>query len=198
MDWDLYAEMFDLVGTGRIGDALALGEAALVEVGPGRFEGLLGRPFTNDPVAVHGVIAGFVASEDIRSTIAAVYVEMNGFTVNPDEWYASCFGYDTPPPSELWEWLPDWTTRAADDLVLTGMEPIQAAFREHHAHEEWNDPDRDTAAWCAEWLVIVRLVELVDMALRVRPLDPPVPVLASAHGADRQARWDPPSYEIAT
>ena len=60
--------------------------------------------------------------------LAAIYLEMNGFTINPKQWHCNLFGYKKA--GNIWEldWLTEWDAEREECFVLRGMEPVQKAF----------------------------------------------------------------------
>src|SRR6266496_3868421 len=74
-----------------------------------RFKGLLGTSFSNSPTDILAEINDFVEACVEQFDIKAVYLEMNGFDINPDRWYFDSFGYGTYgcDPKNL-EWLCNW------------------------------------------------------------------------------------------
>jgi hypothetical protein len=117
--------------------------------------------------------------------LAAIYTEMNGFTINPDRWFCDAFGFAEHGGDDGYDWLGDFHACSADaegSLVITGLEPVQAAFAEWKAGGA-KTTDEDTVH-LAETLVIVKFQRMLQ---RARPLMKKVkcPLLASAHDYGR-------------
>src|SRR5437660_11742023 len=74
-----------------------------------RFEGLHAKGFTNKPKSIFSAINKFIDACSEQFVIKAVYLEMNGFAINPDRWYFDSFGYTKygADPQNL-EWLCEW------------------------------------------------------------------------------------------
>jgi hypothetical protein len=118
---------------------------------------------------------------------AAIYVEMNGFTINPKQWHCDLFGYKKA--GDIWDldWLSAWDTECFESFVLHGMEPVQEAFAKLFLKEK-KPLGVKMAEEVAEHLVTARFMQLVAAAHKVAKRKyPPLkgcPVLATAHDWD--------------
>ena len=82
-------------------------------------------------------IAEFARKADAAKVgLKAMYLEMNGFTINPDEWHCNLFGYKTV--GDIWDldWLSGWDAEQRDRFVLTGMEDVQQAYADLFAGKD--------------------------------------------------------------
>ena len=118
-----------------------------------------------------------------------MYLEMNGFTINPDRWYFDGFAYETAGNTRELEWLAHWDADTENDqFTLTGMELVQEAFARHYCDE--NQPlSVKMAAELADHLVNARFMQLIAAAhenakRKCKALDG-LPILATAHDWDR-------------
>ena len=157
-----------------------------------RFKGLLNRNFTNPPRRIHSAINRFIAACAKKYAIKAVYLEMNGFDINPDGWYFDFFGYSKrgSKVSDL-EWLCNWEPPPWPEVVLKGLESVQADFKWYHAKEIWQDHDFDRVYDLAVLLVMCKFVSLIEASLATGPLVKSIPVLATAHDFDIVGRFNP-------
>ncbi len=118
---------------------------------------------------------------------AAVYLEMNGFTINPEQWHCDLFGYKKA--GDVWEldWLSEWDAEWDECFVLRGMESVQEAFAELFLDDE-RPLGVKLAEEVAEHLVTARFMELVAAAHKTAKRRyagvKGLPVLATAHDWD--------------
>jgi len=155
-----------------------------------RFKGLLGNGFTNTPWSILSAINKFMDACSKKFAIKAVYLEMNGFDINPDRWYFDSFGYTRYGADPQVEWLCEWQSPDWPQLTLKGLEPVQADFEWYHAEEIWKDKEYERAYELAVLLVMAKFVSLVQSALAAGPRSKPVPVLATAHDFDIVGRFE--------
>lgn len=122
-----------------------------------------------------------------KQKLAALYLEMNGFTINPDQWHCDIFGYKSA--GDIWDldWLSAWDAEADECFVLQGMESVQKAFAQLLMDQK-QPLGVKLAEEVAEHLVTARFMELVAAAHKIgkrryaglRGL----PILATAHDWD--------------
>jgi hypothetical protein len=155
-----------------------------------RFKGLIGREFGNNPRDILSAINRFIATCSKKLDVRAVYLEMNGFDINPDRWYFDSFAYDQygAEPRNT-EWLCHWKHHAPG-VTLTGLEPVQADFKWYDAKEIWKDESYTRAHDLANLLVMSKFVALVQTALGTGKLSKPIPILATAHEFDILGRFE--------
>ena len=119
--------------------------------------------------------------------LSAVYLEMNGFTINPKQWHCNLFGYKKA--GDIWEldWLSEWDAEHKECFVLRGMEPVQKAFADLFPDEK-QPLGVKLAEEVAEHLVTARFMELVAAAHKAAKRRyagvKGLPVLATAHDWD--------------
>jgi hypothetical protein len=174
----------------EIGGAINFLEARLAKEKVDRFKGLLGEGFTNTPRSILSAINKFIDACAKEFAVKAVYLEMNGFDINPDRWYFDSFAYTEygADPQDL-EWLCEWQSPAWPQVTLKGLEPVQADFEWYHANEIWNDKKFERAYDLAVLLVMCKYVSLIESALAAGSRSKPVPVLATAHDFDIVGRF---------
>ena len=106
--------------------------------------------------------------------VTALFVEMNRFDANTDQWFLDGMVFKIPPSElfdDLWYNLGDYESACEDQLVLTGMEDLQAAFKqadEDHvfASEAPEDQHRLQAMSDVFELITLRMHELIAAAHR--------------------------------
>lgn len=174
-----------------IGGAVEFLEERLANEKVRRFKGLLGKCFTNTPQSVHAAINKFIGACSKRFRIKAVYLEMNGFDINPDCWYFDFFGYAKyrADPQDL-EWLCEWDSPEWPPVTLEGLERVQADFEWYQTNEVYNDEKFHRAYELAILLVMCKYVSLVESALATGTRSKPIPVLATAHDFDIFGRFE--------
>jgi hypothetical protein len=122
-----------------------------------------------------------------KPKLTAIYVEMNGFTINPDQWHFQLFGYKQA--GNIWEldWLSRWDAESQECFILEGMESVQAAFAELY-RKSGKPLGLELAEEVAEHLVTARFMEFVAAAHTIGKAEYAAlqgfPVLATAHDWD--------------
>ena len=113
---------------------------------------------------------------------AALFIEMNEFTINPDRWFCDVFGFYEHEGTDDFAWLANFRSCAMDEglgtLTITGLEPVQAAYAARRAGgPQTEDLETDNLV---QALVIVKFQKWLQRSL---PLMKAVrcPLLASAH-----------------
>src|SRR5262249_39046091 len=148
------------------------------------------KGFSNKPKSVLSAINEFIDACSKEFSIKAVYLEMNGFDINPDRWYFDFFGYTKygADPQNL-EWLCEWKSPHWPQVTLRGLEAVQTDFDWYHAEEIWEDKRLERAYDLAVLLVMCKFVSLIESTLAAGPRSRPIPVLATAHEFDIVARF---------
>jgi hypothetical protein len=97
------------------------------------FSGLITANFTNSPNQIQDSIYAFCSTCRKLFDLKAIYLEMNGFDINPDRWYFDLFGYKTVPPNndDSLDWLSNWQSPDFPDVTLTGLESVQKLFEQY-------------------------------------------------------------------
>jgi hypothetical protein len=174
-----------------ISGAIKFLEKRLAKEKVAHFKGLLEKGFTNTPHSILSAINKFINACSRQFPIRAVYLEMNGFDINPDRWYFDFFGYANygSDPEDL-EWLCDWQSGDWPQVTLEGLEPVQADFKSYLAKKVWKDEQFQHACQLAVLLVMCEYVSLIESALAAGARSKPIPVLATAHDFDILGRFE--------
>lgn len=147
------------------------------------FNGLISLNFTNSVYQIQNSIAKFCSECNKTFNLKAIYLEMNGFDINPDRWYFDLFGYGTlPPDDESLDWLSDWQSTEFPDVTLTGLESIQNLFDSYIKNKLYKDDDKAHNEDLATLLVMAKFCKLIDESLKNQKLA--VHVYATAHDFD--------------
>jgi hypothetical protein len=175
----------------KIADAIKYLESRLAKEGTKRFKGLLERGFSNTPWDVLTSINEFIDECAQEFDIKAVYLEMNGFDINPDLWYFDSFGYSKygADPNNL-EWLCNWDSPEWPHVALEGLEAVQDDFAWYHENRIWKDESLSPAYDQAVSLVMCKFVSLIEAALTAGNRSRPIPILATAHDFDIIGRFE--------
>ena len=158
-------EEFDGFDRENIGHWIAMAEEDLKDVRPETpFHAVLGRGFMAQREETVQWLAGFHDEVSRRMPVELIYIEMNGFTINPDLWYADGFAFRS-----LDKGLEDLGFYDActdeEPLVLRGMEDIQAAYAARHPAQMSDDESLPThefeALMAAARVITLRLMQLM-------------------------------------
>jgi len=138
-------------------------------------------------------IGRFIHECEKGFSVGAVYLEMNGFDINPDKWYFDFFGYRNYPedPEDL-DWLSNWDSLGEwPNMTLTGLESVQSDFAWYTGRETqgYKDQDAEEAAEFAELLVMCKFSGLIEEAVKTGLIKKHVPIFATAHDFDIVPRF---------
>ncbi|MBW1297921.1 hypothetical protein [Aquimarina litoralis] len=116
--------------------------------------------------------------------LKAVYCEMNGFTINNDKWFIDLFAYDFyngMDPEDL-DWLCDFKFDSNNSLIITGLEELQAAFKNYMEHSENNNENEKKSMEICELIIILKLQELFRHTyIENNKKWTEIPILVTAH-----------------
>jgi len=177
-----------MVPHGELNPCIELLEEGMNALRKTPFHDVLGRDFLHQTSTVAKYMIDFHRTSIEKINVAALYFEMNGFTINPDRWYFDGFAYKTA--EDVWEleWLAHWDADTdSDSFTLTGMESVQEAFALYYCDES-QPLSVKMAAELADHLVTARFMQLIAAAHALTKqtdnmLDG-LPVLATAHDWD--------------
>src|SRR5688500_11712641 len=100
---------FDLmVPHGKLDECIADLEEGLRAIRKTPYHHVLGRDFLHKTKAAGDFLIEFHRKASSKIKLAAIYFEMNGFTINTDLWWYSGFAFKTA--GDLWDldWLAEW------------------------------------------------------------------------------------------
>lgn len=125
-----------------------------------------------------------VAQEAVRS-FGSAYTETNGFAHNAKQWHFDWFAYEAGSRGGDFDYLGDgWISTDHEEIVLTGMESLQAAFRKDWIGEE------DFARDICECQVVFKFMKLIqDVSGRMQQFRHPL--VASSHDWETFLRINP-------
>ncbi len=178
---------------GGLNEFIASAEDALAAMRESPYHVVLGRDFLHQRDAAAEYLRAFLRSIASDKALGAVYLEMNGFAINPGQWHFDAFGYESE--GDKWDlaWLAEWSSESFRTFVLTGMEPVQEAFR--CSYRDLDAPlYREICGELAEHLVTARFMELIaaahEEAKRIDAKFRGLPILATAHDWDTVHRTE--------
>src|SRR5687768_4534390 len=91
-----------MVPHGELERCIAFLEGGLQSIKPTPYHAVQGKTFLHQTEQLATSIAEFARKADAAKVgLAALYLEMNGFTINPGEWYCDLFGYKTA--GDIWD-----------------------------------------------------------------------------------------------
>jgi hypothetical protein len=177
-----------MVPHGKLIACISLLEEGMRALHKTPYHDVLGRDFLHQTNPAADYLIKFHRNASEKIDVAAIYFEMNGFTINPDRWYFDGFAYETA--GDIWDldWLASWDADTENDqFTLTGMESVQEAFARCFCDES-QPLSVKMAAELADHLVNARFMQLIAAAHYVakrscQALDG-LPVLATAHDWD--------------
>jgi len=158
-----------------------------------KFACVVGASFLNPSSSVLAELNRFVEANEKQFDVKAVYVEMNGFDINYDRWYFDLFAYSSYSPNgDDTEWLCEWQSDHWPEIELTGMASAQEAFAWYHEQCIWkSQPDLKPIYEAAMLLIMAKFAGFVGSVLKAGHFTKPIPILATAHGFESVARYEP-------
>jgi len=186
----LWQTTSEYVRAGKLADAVKYLESGLAGCEGQIFKSLIDADFTNDPTVIAGSINDLITFCDRSFDVRAIYLEMNGFDINPDRWYFESFAYRKciDAADEL-DWLCEWDSPAWPDVTLTGLEQVQADFKRYSMRDGKREPSIGELAEHAVLLVMCKFGQLIERSISegwVRQ----IPILATAHDFDIIPRFN--------
>lgn len=176
----------DLIQAGNIEEAIRETEAKLRQLPQSDFQQVIGKDLLHLQPSLTSFLSSFY--EDMTDkeelTIRALYVEMNSFTTQYQRWFIHLLAYETLHSRDNLDWLADFSGESEKSLTITGYESLQEANQKYMQSEGYRDDQLREACELHEYLVILRLQELVMHTVAANKGKAPwtaVPVLVSAH-----------------
>lgn len=147
------------------------------------FNGLITTNFTNSPSQIYNSISAFCSECNKVFDLKAIYLELNGFDINPNRWFFDFFGYKAVPQNDdSLDWLAYWQSPDDPSITLTGLESIQKLYSNYMSNKLDKDKDKAYNEELATLLVMAKFCKLIAESLDNKKLD--VHVYATAHDFD--------------
>ncbi|WP_109699471.1 hypothetical protein [Chitinophaga deserti] len=176
----------DLIQAGQIETAIRETEAALSQLPASVFHQVIGKDLLHLQPPLTAFLNHFYAAmtEEEEIDIKAIYVEMNSFTTQYDRWLLHLLAYESVANRDNLDWLTDFAGESEKTLTITGFEALQEANKNYMQSEGYRDDQLRQSCELQEYLVILRLQELVKHTVNANKGKAPwanVPVFVSAH-----------------
>ena len=182
---DLWDKTDTYIMKGQIDAAKKELEAGLASVNTSRFKSLIDSEFTNSKSLIADEINKFVAACEDNFEVKAIYLEMNGFDINPDKWFFDFFAFDVyVEDEEDFDWLSDWKSENWPSNTLTGLEGVQKDYDWFSNQNGHLDPLANEASEYASLLVMVKFAWLINNVIKTGKILKHCPILATAHDVE--------------
>ncbi|SEM00677.1 hypothetical protein SAMN04488505_103115 [Chitinophaga rupis] len=176
----------ELIQAGKIGEAIRETEAKLKQLPSSDFQQVIGKDLLHLQPALTQFLDYFYEAMTVEEEleIKAMYVEMNSFTTQYERWFLHALAYESIPRLGDLSWLTDFSGESEKTFTITGYEALQKANEKYMKSEGYRDDQLRQACELHEYLVILRVQELVKHTLTAnkgKAAWADVPVFVSAH-----------------
>lgn len=176
----------DLIQAGKIEEAIRATEAKLSQLPQSDFHEVIGKDLLHLQPALTSFLNNFyeTMTVDEELDMKAIYIEMNSFTVQYQRWFLHALAYESLYNLDNLDWLTDFSGESEKSLTITGYEALQKANEKYMQSEGYRDDQQREACELHEYLVILRVQELVKhtvTANKGKSAWAALPVFVSAH-----------------
>lgn len=176
----------DLIQAGKIAEAIREAEAKLSQLPPSDFQRVIGKDLLHLQPALTSFLNYFYEAMTVEEEleIKALYIEMNSFTTQYQRWFLHVLAYESLYDRDNLDWLTDFSGESEKSLTITGYEALQEANEKYMQSEGYRDDGLRQACELQEFLVILRVQELVKhtvTANKGKLAWAALPVFVSAH-----------------
>lgn len=172
------------VARGELEQCIASFEQTLAALPSNPFHVALGLDFLHLTEDAAAYLVDLYREASTEFAVQAIYVEMNGFDINPDGWHCDGFAFKTAGDQWDIDWLALWDAQSKTTLELTGMEPVQKAYSDYGPSSERTLLE-DLVLELTNHLVNARFMQLIaaahESAKRACPPLAGLPVFSTAH-----------------
>jgi hypothetical protein len=183
----LIPEIYRLIEGKPIAEAINAVKTSFSEIPMTPFHAVAEKDFLPSAEALADHLVGFHETVSRTFEPAAIYCEMNGFTINPELWYLDVGAYREYGGLEDPSWLCHHEHPRYSLFELRGWEDVQKLY----ARYLWNltaTLEVRFAKTVAEFLIVLRFCELVakahEQAKTKATAFKRIPLLANAHDYD--------------
>ena len=162
---ELEEQAYALLAQRNIQECINLLEAALRQIPSTPYHAVIGRDLLPLTDSAADYLQRFYDFASANLELKAIYLEMNGFAINPDLWFMDAFGYKTYSGLGDLDWLAEWDTPDFDSFTITGFEDIQKVYADIYLDQSQPESVQQ-AGELTEYLVTLRMQELVGAAHR--------------------------------
>ncbi|PWV56375.1 hypothetical protein [Chitinophaga sp. S165] len=175
-----------LIQAGKIEEAIRETETRLSELQQTDFHQIIGKDLLHLQSGLVKFLNEFYETIEVdeQLDIKAIYIEMNSFSTQYQRWFIHLLSYDSQHSIENLDWLKEFTGESESSMTITGYEPLQEANQRYMQSEGYRDNDLRQACELHEYLVILRLQELVKLtvtASKGKAAWASVPLFVAAH-----------------
>jgi hypothetical protein len=147
------------------------------------FNSLITLDFTNSLVQIQNSISAFYSKCNKLFNVKAIYLEMNGFDINPNRWFFDFFGYDNlHQDGDSLDWLADWQSPDYPSVTLTGLESIQNLYSNYMSKKLYRDDNKKFDEELATLLVMAKFCKLI--AESTNDINLGIDIYTTAHDFD--------------
>jgi len=147
------------------------------------FNSLIELDFTNSRDQIQNSISTFYSECNKLFDVKAIYLEMNGFDINPNRWFFDFFGYaNLPQDGDSLDWLAYWQSPDYPSMTLSGLESIQSLYFNYVTKKLYKDDDKKFNEELATLLVMAKFCKLI--AESTNDMNLGVDIYATAHDFD--------------
>jgi len=176
----------ELIQAGKIAEAIRETEAKLSQLPASDFQEVIGKDLLHLRPALTQFLNHFYEAMTVEEElkIKAMYVEMNSFTTQYDRWFLHALAYESIPSLGDLSWLADFSGESEKTFTITGYEALQKANEKYMQSEGYRNDQLREACELHEYLVILRIQELVKDTLTAnkgKSAWAAVPMFVSAH-----------------
>lgn len=185
---EIEEQINEMILADRLDEAIELAEIELSKQPLTEFHRIIDCSFLALKNALINFIDNFHTQAKQKIEVKAIYVEMNGFTINTDVWYLEPFAFKQCGDLSDLDWLADYDFYDGNVLTLGGLEKLQAAFQEYQDKESWKDEGLKHTSDLCEFLIILRLQQLfreAKITAREKNMSwANIPIFVTAHDYD--------------
>lgn len=176
----------DLIQAGQIEAAIRETETRLGELPVSDFHAIIGKDLLQlkAPLTAYLNYVYTIMKEDEELEIKALYLEMNSFTIQYDQWFLHVLAYESLNGRDNPDWLANFSGESQKTLTITGFETLQAANKKFMETEGYRDDQLRQACELQEHLVILRVQELAIQTINDNKGKAPwgnIPMFVGAH-----------------
>lgn len=176
----------NLIRVGKIEEAIRETEAKLSQLPQSDFHWMIGKDLLHLQSSLTSFINHFykAMTVDEELEIKTIHVQMNSFTSQYQRWFLHLLAYESLHNLDNLDWLTDFSGESEKSLTITGFETLQEANEKYMQSEGYRDDHLRQACELHEFLVILRVQELVRHTVTANKGKFPwtaVPIFVSAH-----------------
>ncbi len=180
-----YDNMFMLHKHGKLDRCIENCEIELKKLELTPFHSIIGRDLLKNKEEAKDFIISFAKEALKKIKLKSIYVEMNGFDINTDDWHFDLFGYDNYQSLDDPDWLSGWQYEPEPyrHPTLYGYEMLQEAYAKYYGVDKYKN-----AIALTNDLITLRFQELIREACKETRKETEIlnkiPVVSSAHDFD--------------